>query len=75
MQYVTDEGKAEIEKDYGKISTCHNWYYTVRKILELEQQGADLFFGELSFDIKDLMRTDKNGNAYINIIQSDRYSG
>ena len=41
----------------------------MRKIIELEQQGADLFFGELSFDIKDLMRKDKNGNGYISIIR------
>jgi hypothetical protein len=37
--------------------------------MELEQQGADLFFGELSFDIRDLMRRDRNGNGYINIIR------
>jgi DNA helicase HerA-like ATPase len=41
----------------------------MRKILELEQQGAELFFGELSFDIRDLMRVDKNGNGYISIIR------
>jgi hypothetical protein len=41
----------------------------MRKILELEQQGADLFFGELSFDIRDLLRVDRNGNGYISIIR------
>ena len=68
VQYVTEEGKEEIEQDYGKISTSTTGII-MRKIIELEQQGADLFFGELSFDIKDLMRTDKNGNGYINIIR------
>ena len=68
VQYVTEEGKEEIEKDYGKISTATTGII-MRKILELEQQGADLFFGELSFDIRDLMRTDKNGNGYISIIR------
>jgi uncharacterized protein len=68
LQYVTEEGKAEIEKDYGKISTATTGII-MRKIIELEQQGADLFFGELSFDIRDLMRTDKNGNGYISIIR------
>ncbi len=67
-QYVTEEGKKEIEKDYGKISTATTGII-MRKILELEQQGADLFFGELSFDIRDLMRVDKNGNGYISIIR------
>lgn len=68
IQFATEEGKAEIEKNYGKISTSTTGII-MRKILELEQQGADLFFGELSFDIRDLMRTDKNGNGYISIIR------
>jgi len=68
IQYITEEGKKEIEADYGKISTSTTGII-LRKIIELEQQGADLFFGELSFDIADLMRTDKNGNGYISIIR------
>lgn len=68
LQYITEDGKTEIEKDYGKISTATTGII-VRKIIELEQQGADLFFGELSFDIKDLMRIDKNGNGYISIVR------
>jgi DNA helicase HerA-like ATPase len=35
----------------------------------LEQQGADLFFGETSFDVDDLLRQDENGNGYISIIR------
>jgi DNA helicase HerA-like ATPase len=68
IQYVTEEGKPEIEKDYGKISPVTTGII-MRKILELEQQGAGLFFGELSFEIRDLMRKDRNGNGYINIIR------
>jgi uncharacterized protein len=68
IQYATEEGKADIERDYGKISTATTGII-MRKILELEQQGADLFFGELSFDILDLMRVDRNGNGYISIIR------
>ena len=67
-QYITEEGKEEIEKNYGKISTATTGII-MRKILELEEQGSDLFFGELSFDIRDLMRTDKSGNGYISIIR------
>ena len=68
VQYVTEEGKKEIEDNYGKISSSTTGII-MRKILELEQQGADQFFGELSFDIRDLMRHDRSGNAYINIIR------
>jgi len=68
IQYVTAEGKEEIEKDYGKIATATTGIIT-RKILELEQQGAELFFGERSFEINDLMRRDRNGYGYISIIR------
>jgi DNA helicase HerA-like ATPase len=68
INYITDEGKDEIEESYGKISTSTTGTI-LRKIIELEQQDADLFFGELSFEIDDLMRLDENGKAYINIIR------
>lgn len=68
INYITDEGKDEIEKSYGKISTSTTGTI-LRKIIELEQQDADLFFGELSFEIGDLMRLDENGKGYINIIR------
>lgn len=68
LQYITEEGREDIEKEYGKISTSSTGTI-LRKIIEQEQQGADLFFGELSFDIADLMRFDENGNGYINIIR------
>ena len=68
IQFVTEEGKEEMDKEYGKISTSSTGII-LRKVMELEQQGADLFFGELSFDIRDLMRRDNNGNGYINIIR------
>ena len=68
INYITDEGKQEIEANYGKISTSTTGII-LRKIIELEQQGADLFFGEMSFDINDLMRIDENGKGYINIIR------
>lgn len=68
INYVTEEGKAEIESEYGKISTSTTGTI-LRKIIELEQQGGDLFFGELSFEIDDLMRIDENGKGYVNIIR------
>jgi DNA helicase HerA-like ATPase len=68
IQYVTEEGKEEFESEYGKISTSTTGII-IRKVMELEQQDADLFFGELSFDIRDLMRRDSDGNGYINIIR------
>ena len=68
INYITEEGKADIEANYGKISTSTTGTI-LRKIIELEQQGGDLFFGEMSFDIHDLMRFDENGKGYVNIIR------
>lgn len=68
INYITNEGKEEIENEYGKISTASTGAI-LRKLVELEQQGAEMFFGETSFDIKDLMRIDENGKGYINILR------
>src|SRR6478609_329449 len=68
LQYSTNEGKKEFEANYGRISTSSTGLI-LRKVIELEQQGADLFFGELSFDINDLMRIDDKGFWYVNIIR------
>jgi len=68
IQYLQGEGKAELEKEYGAMSPASTGVI-LRKIIELEQQGAERFFGEESFDIKDLMRRDINGHGYINIIR------
>ena len=68
LNFITEEGKEDIEENYGKISTATTGII-LRKIIELEQQGGDLFFGEKSFEIDDLMRIDENGKGYINIIR------
>ncbi len=67
LQYCVGDGKDKIVEAYGAMSkTSVNTI--VRKVIELEQQGAEMFFGELSFDVKDLLlkRDDK---GVINIIR------
>ncbi len=68
LQYISDEGKAELEKTYGKISTSSTGTI-LRKIIELQQQGADIFFGERSFEVEDLMRISDQGLGMINILR------
>ena len=68
LNYVTEEGKEEIQKEYGRMSASSTGSI-LRKIIEIEQQGGDLFFGEKSFDTDDLLRTDRNGMGYINILR------
>ncbi|MBL0356090.1 MAG: DUF853 family protein [Chitinophagaceae bacterium] len=68
LQYVGDEGKEELEKTYGKISTTSTGTI-LRKVIELQQQGADQFFGEKSFEVDDLMRIDQQGRGVINVLR------
>jgi len=68
LQYVSNEGKAELEKTYGKISTTSTGTI-LRKVIELQQQGADIFFGEISFDVNDLMRVSDDGRGMISVIR------
>ncbi|RZW52803.1 MAG: DUF853 family protein [Flavobacteriaceae bacterium] len=68
LNYATAEGKKEFEDAYGRISTASTGAI-LRKLVELEQQGADLFFGEKSFEVEDLVRTTRDGRGYINIIR------
>jgi len=68
LQYSTNEGKAEFEKDYGRISPSSTGAI-LRRVVEIEQQGGDIFFGEKSFDTGDLLRVDDDGKGYINIVR------
>ncbi len=68
LQFVSDEGKAELEKTYGKISTTSTGTI-LRKVIELQQQGADMFFGEPSFEVDDLMRINNDGRGMISILR------
>jgi uncharacterized protein len=68
LQYISDEGKEELQKTYGNISTT-SVGTILRKVIELEQQKADLFFGETSFEVEDLLRTDNQGRGIISIIR------
>lgn len=68
LQYVTNEGRENIENEYGRISSASTGAI-LRKIVALEQQGAERFFGERSFDVTDLTRKDENGHGYVNIMR------
>jgi len=67
LQFLSTDGKNEIAQ-YGNISS-QSVGVILRKLIELEAQGAELFFGETSFEVEDLLRKDKNGFGYINILR------
>ncbi len=68
LQYVGNEGKNELQATYGNISTTSTGTI-LRKVIELQQQGADIFFGEKSFEVDDLMRISDDGRGMISILR------
>lgn len=68
LQHIQEEGKTEFETSYGKVSGS-SLGIILRKIVELEQQGANRFFGERSFEVEDLARCDSNGKGIISVIR------
>ena len=69
LDYVSKNAKDYTTK-YGHITSA-----TVgaiqRALLQLENQGANMFFGEPSFDIYDLMQTE-NGKGIMSVLAADK---
>ncbi|MGE0442997.1 MAG: helicase HerA-like domain-containing protein [Gemmatimonadales bacterium] len=64
LKYLSsDEGKPVL-KEYGGMSTA-TVGVLLRKMVELEQQGAERFFGEPEFDIDDLLHTTSDGRGVV----------
>ena len=65
-----EHNASAISASYGNVASA-----TVgaiqRALLVLEQQGGESFFGERALDIKDLMRTDADGNGIISVLAAD----
>ena len=68
LNFITNEGKEKLEDEYGRISTS-SVGTIMRKIIELEQQGGDVFFGERSFDVDDLCRVNSDGKGVVSILR------
>ena len=61
----------EITTDYGNINDTTIGAIQ-RRLIVLDEQGGDTFFGEPALDIKDLMRTTRDGRGYMNILAADK---
>jgi DNA helicase HerA-like ATPase len=64
---ASDEGKP-ILAEYGGMSSA-SVGVLLRSMVVLEQEGADVFFGELEFDVADLLRTAPDGSGVISILE------
>ena len=70
LQFVGENAK-QFTTQYGNISAASIGAIQ-RGLLEIEQQGGDLFFAEPALNIQDLMQTDGKGRGMINILAADR---
>ncbi len=65
------EHAAELTVQFGNVTKA-----TVgtiqRQLLVLENQGGSKFFGEPSLALKDLVRADRDGRGYINVLAADK---
>lgn len=64
------ERRKEIGATYGNVSAASVGAIQ-RRLLSLERQDGDLFFGEPALDLMDLIRTDRNGRGVVNILAAD----
>jgi DNA helicase HerA-like ATPase len=68
LKYLaSDEGKA-ILADYGGMSSA-SVGVLLRSIVVIEQEGADVFFGEPEFEVEDLLRTTPEGEGVISVLE------
>ncbi len=69
LQFVGDNA-AEFKTQYGNVSAASIGAIQ-RGLLQLEQQGAESFFGEPMLNIDDLMQT-VDGKGVVNILAADQ---
>jgi DNA double-strand break repair helicase HerA and related ATPase len=67
LQYLTGDGAAEL-KDYGGMSQT-TVGVLLRDMVQLEQQGAEGFFGEPEFELSDLMKTGADGRGLVSVLE------
>ena len=62
---------SELSKKYGNVSKASVGSIQ-RRLLVLDEQKAELFFGRPELDIADLMRTTPEGRGIVNVLAADK---
>jgi uncharacterized protein len=70
LKDLAERGK-EITTDYGNVND-QTIGAIQRRLVVIEEQGGDKFFGEPALDIKDLMRTTRDGRGHMNILAANK---
>jgi len=70
LQHVGNNAK-DLRTLYGNVSAASVGAIQ-RRLLILERSGAKKFFGEPMLDLTDFMRTDTNGNGFVNVLAANK---
>jgi len=70
LRFVAEHAK-DLSREYGNVSSA-SVAAIQRRLLVLDEQGAEHFFGEPALDLSDLQRTDLSGRGVINVLVADR---
>lgn len=65
------DNAATYKTEYGNVSPASIGAIQ-RGLLQLEEQGADKFFGEPALNLDDLLQTDANGHGIVNALAADK---
>ena len=69
LTYVGNSAK-KFRTEYGNISAASVGAIQ-RGLLELDQQGAEVFFGEPMLDVDELLRTDAGGRGLVHVLSAE----
>ena len=70
LQHVGDNAK-QFRTEYGNVSTASIGAIQ-RSLLEVEQQGGAMFFGEPMLNIDDLLQTDARGRGVVHVLAAEQ---
>jgi uncharacterized protein len=70
LGYVADHA-AELTVQYGNVSRATIGTIQ-RQLLVLQNQGGEHFFSEPALELKDFIRTDRDGRGIVNILVADK---
>ncbi|MEM9809940.1 MAG: helicase HerA-like domain-containing protein [Pseudomonadota bacterium] len=66
-----NERCAELSSLYGNIAPA-SVAAIQRRLLQLEDQGGDMFFGEPALNVRDVLLTESDGRGIISVLKADR---
>ncbi|WP_186394204.1 helicase HerA-like domain-containing protein [Stappia sp. TSB10GB4] len=68
------ERSSELSGLYGNVTKASVGAIQ-RQLLVLERQGGNAFFGEPALDIRDMMRTTRDGRGVVSVLAADKLMG